>query len=438
MDKKAAPILPVKLATIFNPRQILNLFSQLKFAVFLMFTMAVLTLLGTVIEQKTAEEFHAQSQSQEIIYGIITFLHLNEIFHVWYFKLLLVLFAASIIAVTLTRVVPSLKYTLSLKSKTLDPEGLKALPYYQEIKGAGLDEARAVFQKRKYKLQETPVQGVYVAEKGLWSRFSALFTHVSILVMLAGILMGGLGFKGNMDLFPGQVGKVSSQADWTVKLVDFWIDHRPDGTVRQFNSVLTVLDKDGREVLTKHIWVNEPLVYQGVYFYQATYAVAGYSAKINNKEEFMEMGPLATGAGFATHAFELGGKKYVLYSPEANANIAYFLELTDQGPVEVGNFDYTGKSFAVNGQPVTFIEPVYFSGLSVKRDPGIPVIYLGFLLITISISLAFFPYKTFWIASTPRGVVLAGRANKGKYHFEKEFNDIIEDIEKSPAQASSS
>ncbi len=424
----------VKLNEILN--KVLNFLSQLKLAVVLMATLAVLSLLGTIIEQKPAEEYHAKDQTQQTIYNVITALHLNEVFQVWYFQLLLLLFIVSIVAVTITRVIPSLRYSLDMKSKTLDPEGLKLLPYYQEIKGAPFEEAKALLEKKKYRLRPTAEQGVFVAEKGLWSRFAALLTHISILIMLAGIVAGAwFGFKDNIDFLPGQVSEIP-QVDWKVKLVDFWIDHRPDGTVRQFNSVLTVLDKNGKGVLTKHIWVNEPLIYQGVYFYQATFAVAGYRAIINNREQFLEMGPLPTGAGFATQAFDLAGKKYVLYAPDANANITYFLELTSQGPVEVGSFDYNGKEFNI-GVPVHFVEPVYFSGLSVKRDPGIPIIYLGFLLISLSISMAFFPYKTLWLAAAGKGVVLAGRSNKAKFHFEKEFNDIIEEVKKSQTQASS-
>lgn len=418
------------------PNKVLNFLSQLKLAVVLMSTLAVLSLLGTIVEQKPAEEYHAKDQTQQAIYNVITALHLNEVFQVWYFQLLLLLFIVSIVAVTITRVLPSLRYSLDMKSKTLDPEGLKLLPYYQEIKGVAFEETKALLEKKKYRLRPTAEQGVFVAEKGLWSRFAALLTHISILIMLAGIVAGGwFGFKENIDFFPGQVSEIP-QVDWKVKLVDFWIDHRPDGTVRQFNSVLTVVDKNGKGVLTKHIWVNEPLIYQGVYFYQATFAVAGYRAIINNREQFLEMGPLPTGAGFATQAFDLVGKKYVLYAPDANANITYFLELTSQGPVEVGSFDYNGKEFNV-GVPVHFVEPVYFSGLSVKRDPGIPIIYLGFLLISLSISMAFFPYKTLWLTAVGKGVVLAGRSNKAKFHFEKEFNDIIEEVKKSQTQASS-
>ena len=52
------------------------------------------------------------------------------------------------------------------------------------------------------------------------------------------------------------------------------MDAYPDGSPRQYWSQLTVLE-NGREVARKKIYVNDPLTYKGVRFFQASYSSTG-------------------------------------------------------------------------------------------------------------------------------------------------------------------
>jgi len=48
----------------------------------------------------------------------------------------------------------------------------------------------------------------------------------------------------------------------------FWIDYTPTGGIDQFYSDISVLDKQEKRLSARRFFVNEPLRYRGVTFYQ--------------------------------------------------------------------------------------------------------------------------------------------------------------------------
>jgi hypothetical protein len=60
----------------------------------------------------------------------------------------------------------------------------------------------------------------------------------------------------------------------------FNIDTRPDGSVAQFYSDLSLRDFDGKELLRKTISVNDPFRYGGVTMYQTDWALAAVTVRL--------------------------------------------------------------------------------------------------------------------------------------------------------------
>jgi cytochrome c biogenesis protein len=60
----------------------------------------------------------------------------------------------------------------------------------------------------------------------------------------------------------------------------FTIDKRPDGSVAQFYSDLTLRDFFGKELLTKRISVNDPFRYGGVTMYQTDWSLAALTLRL--------------------------------------------------------------------------------------------------------------------------------------------------------------
>ena len=89
--------------------------ANLQLAISLLFTIGLIIAIGTVIEQDQSLNFYKQNYSEiSPIFGflnwkIITFLGLDKIYTVWWFLVLLGLFAASLLSCTLTTQLPSIK-----------------------------------------------------------------------------------------------------------------------------------------------------------------------------------------------------------------------------------------------------------------------------------------------------------------------------------------
>jgi cytochrome c biogenesis protein len=63
---------------------------------------------------------------------------------------------------------------------------------------------------------------------------------------------------------------------------DFVIDTRPDGSVAQFYSDLTLRDPTGQQLLRKRISVNDPFRYGGVTMYQTDWSLAALTLRLGN------------------------------------------------------------------------------------------------------------------------------------------------------------
>jgi cytochrome c biogenesis protein len=76
-----------------------------------------------------------------------------------------------------------------------------------------------------------------------------------------------------------------------------------------------------------------------------------------------------------------------------------------------------------------------YTGLQVTRDPGVWVVYTGFILLCIGPLVAFFgSHKKLWIRLQDRNgmtvVTVAGTAHKNRIGFERELNSIADEIAK--------
>jgi cytochrome c biogenesis protein len=48
-------------------------------------------------------------------------------------------------------------------------------------------------------------------------------------------------------------------------------------------------------------------------------------------------------------------------------------------------------------QPITLLEIISSTGLQIKTDPGIPIIYLGFFFLMLSTLISYITYSQIWI-----------------------------------------
>jgi cytochrome c biogenesis protein len=338
---------------------------------------------------------------------------------------------------------------------------LKTLPYVERISlpnsaGTKEDEIRSLL-KRGFKNPQR-IEGessiTLYSEKGRFSRLGVYITHLSILIILIGGILGSLfGFRGFVNILEGETvdhialrvkdEEVAKPIGFSIRCDDFRVTFydlkRPEKLVKEYTSDLTILE-NGKEVLKKTIEVNHPLHYKGLAFYQSSYGAIhdlAIGVQWKNKKEtallkVSEGGtvPIPNSPAFLrvlkyshqVHNFG-EGVQVALFKPNQEPRAFWLLKGFPQ-------FDeQRNDEFILNIEEV--IEREY-TGLQVTKDPGVWVVWVGCSLMIIGFIVSFFfSHQRVWIRipKGPQGeIVLAGSTNKNRVGFEKRFEDLVEEV----------
>ncbi len=443
-------------------------FNSLKLTLFVLITLAVVSILGTFIEQNQQIEAYVRSYGMQWT-KVIVYLRLYDMYHAPWFSALLILLVLNIIVCTFERFPPKWKAILRHKTDRFDPGLIARLSNNAEFSvNAGVKDVGQRVEKalksKKFKFMSSESNGDYYfyAWKGVSGRFGSDFTHISLLLILLGSIVGSaIGYKDFKQIYVDGMIKVP-QADFALRLDKFWIDYYETGQIRQYNSLLTVLEEGNKEIMTKQIWVNEPLYYKGIRFYQSSYGTAwdrvdtAYIAlKKGGKTEaddpvavkWEELAKLP-GSAYSVKAvsyvsdfaYDERTNSVMSVSPEPN-NPAVRLEVY-KGDKLVSTpwlfLKYPGVFPAIPGVKDDLVfsgyRPLLYSGISINKDPGTNIVWAGTIVMGFGFILAFFVYhRRVWVhvRSTGEGtrIKLGGTINKNQLLFEKEFQHIRDVIE---------
>ncbi|MBI5810989.1 MAG: cytochrome c biogenesis protein ResB, partial [Deltaproteobacteria bacterium] len=322
-----------------------------------------------------------------------------------------------------------------------------------------LDAAAKVLsalKRRKYNVMNVGANpGHIYAWKGIIGRFGSDVTHISLLLILLGAIVGSFsGFKDFRVIYVGSSIGVQGM-DFNLRLDKFWIDYYESGQIKQYNSVLTVVE-NGKDVMTKQIWVNEPLYYKGIRFYQSSFGAAwdkveeAHITLLNkdkaltpvvvkwNELQKLPGSPYSVKLVGYTADFAFDEKTGMVFSKSAEAgNPAINLEVY-QGDKLVSTpwlFQKYPRIFPaiINSDydiVFTMYRPTLYSGLSLNKDPGTNIVWTGTIVMGIGFFLAFFVYhRRVWIAVKETGssteVKIGGLINKNIFVLEKDIEEIV-------------
>ena len=242
----------------------------------------------------------------------------------------------------------------------------------------------------------------------------------------------GQAFKIQNILDAGPWAGPQIPKDWSVHVNRFWIDYSPEGRIDQFYSDLSVLDDTGEEVKRKTIWVNQPLRYKNVTLYQADWAVGAVKVRINNSPVFnLQMAPLETSGG------KLWGT-WVPTKPDMSEGVSLIAQdlqgtllLYDMSG-QLASTVREGGSVDINGVTLYVDDLIGSTGLQIKADPGIPVVYLGFGLLMIGVVVSYISHSQVWALQTAETLYVGGRTNRAQVSFEREMVSVLDHITAEP------
>ena len=283
-----------------------DFFCSLKLTLFLLISLALTSIIGTVLPQGALPpEYVAQISPTKLqIYSKLGFF---DMYHSWWFITLLYVFSINLISCSIKRLPHVFKF-ISEPTLVLGEGQRNSFSLKKELSYSGpIEKGKERLSQFLGKEFSTPViteqNGEYhlFAQKTAWCRLGVYVVHFSILVIFIGAIIGSLaGYKGfvtivegtSINSFEGRNGQ-QMPLGFEVLCEKFNVDFYSTGAPKEFRSILTILE-NGKPVpgySQIKVIVNEPLTYKGITFYQSSYGQANEGG-----EHFLTATPRSGGA----------------------------------------------------------------------------------------------------------------------------------------------
>jgi cytochrome c biogenesis protein len=423
----------------FKVQKTFKIFTDLKFALAILFFIAIASSLGSFIEQDEPILFYEQNYPiNKRIYGfidsnLILNLGIDHVYRTWWFLLLLLILGLCLISCTITR-----QFPLFLLSKEYffkkEKKSFFNLPFFVKIQNIYYLKETILLKIQKLNFYIYQNGNLIYGYKGLIGRISPILVHFSLIIILLGASIGAFkNFKAQEilpkgELFhiqnPIKIGWLTSLPPLNIRVNDFWVEYEKN-KIHQFYSNLSLLDNYGHELKTQTISVNNPLRYKNIDFYQSDWNLLGIRVKNIKENKIYE---------FPLFSLNQNSKSWITWLKDADKN---YTLLFDQLQNTFLIYDENGTFLKLNtiGELIdkeSFVLDILPStGLLIKYDPSIGLIYFGFGILMITTCLSYLPYTQIWVFYQAKNSWIGGITNRGKIQIEIEFENLIRSIENS-------
>jgi cytochrome c biogenesis protein len=265
--------------------------------------------------------------------------------------------------------------------------------------------------------------------------------HAGLVVLMVGAAWGALaGQRLERFLAPGnelELVNRRGQTQLTVALEAFGIERDPAGRPEQFRSQLRLQPGDpaatpALPASTREISVNHPLRFQGMTVYQADWALAAIQVQLG-KSPILEL-PLQSFPQLGEQVWGI-----VLPTRPDGSNPVLLALSSEEGPVTVYSADAEvlgtlvpgGSAEEIAGIPLTIAGVVPASGLLLKRDPGVPLVYAGFAIALAGGALSLIATRQLWAIAEPdqHKLHVAGLCNRNLAAFSRELPALLAELQ---------
>ena len=424
---------------LFRVKNFLKVVTDLRFAIFVLAVIASISSLGSFIEQDEPLTFYQENYAKPI-YGIVDAnlilnLGIDHVYSTWWFLSLLLLLAICLVSCTMTRQLPLLKNSKEFFFRGKKNSFLK-LPFSIKIKNISYLKEMILtkIQNRNFYLYQK--ENLIYGYRGLVGRISPILVHLSLIIILMGSSVGAFqNFKAQEILPKGEifhiqnplkVGWLTSLPSINTRVNDFWVEYE-NNRIHQFYSNLSILDDFGNEIKQQTISVNNPLRYKGVDFYQSDWNLIGIRIK-NIKTNIIYESPL--------FSFNNNSKSWITWIsiknvPTQKSMALVFDQLQNIVLLydEAGNFINFKNIGDLIEEDLRLIDILPSTGLLIKYDPSIAIIYFGFGLLMLTTLFSYLPYTQIWILNEKNNCWIGSSTNRGKIQLEIEFENLLRSLE---------
>ena len=272
---------------------------------------------------------------------------------------------------------------------------------------------------------------------GLLGRVGPIIVHFSILGLLIGTSYGSLNAYSSQELVPrgeifhlhnltkyGRLSQIQQNLAWRIN--DFWITYSDESKTNQFYSDVSLLDTNGIELKRKTIFVNEPFVYKGLTMYQTDWDISGLKLQLDNDKIFQA--PLKksviNGKNFwagSIPCYEKEINKIIIIVNDLSGKVSIYNENGNSlGETQIGSKTQIGKKTTLK-----VINVITSTGLQIKEDSSLKMVYFSFFFLMVSIYVSFLSYGQIWGIEDNSEYFIGGKTNRAVLNFQEELKKNI-------------
>lgn len=429
-----------------------------RFAIYLLLILAAAAVLGTAIPQGRPPGAPEPS-------GLVGVFQLHDVYHAWWFAALLWL-------ISINLAISSARRGRRVWRQTRHPEVLVGAERVAAMRDSATWEvpttveyaegrAGSALRRLGYRVRRAQAAGAIGvhAQRGTLGAWGSFVSHVSMLIIFAGAGYGRLptvGFDVVASIAEGGEYRIpETDISVALKRTDIILDKQ--GHISQYESDLEI-SRDGKRVARKTISVNHPLSYAGYNMYQTTWGTevqpgeiaageAGFDLVVRpgqgesyrvpvwlplEEPELQEIG--VTGKrvsiepvrwrvllqGFDPRVIVENEKRQRLPARIENVYVLPAGEHASGAPHEMpehlGAIE-EGRPVVHEGVTLSLDNVRIRSGIEIRRDPGVPIVWVGCGLLVVGLFLTFYIWpRTVRVHISPSGdgaSVVAGAAGRG-------------------------
>jgi cytochrome c biogenesis protein len=397
-----------------------NFFASVKLSVVILLSLALTSVIGTVIPQNENPMLYHRKFG-DVLFKLFNTLDIFDMYHSWWFRFLLCMLTINIIVCSINRLSSTWKIIFP-KKPSFNINQFRKAKNRQDWSAAGsaeeLKEIYAPWLSKRFSMVKTETSEtgyLLFGEKGRWTRLGVYAVHLSIIFMVMGGLIGSIfGFDGFVNIPEGEsvnsISQRNNQPDirlnFEIKCNDFEFTlYKDSGMPKEYRSSLEII-KDDQTVVKKDIVVNDPLRYEGINIFQSSYGklpatkltvtfTEKASGLVYNKEATMKS-PIEMPGNSGTLIVEDFRPSFSFKGVNLSNVFLCRLTLTNGEPEHIiisadfPRFDVMRKGdFVISIANADF---KYYTGLQVTKDPGVPLVYAGFLFMIIGCYVTFFMF----------------------------------------------
>ncbi len=254
------------------------------------------------------------------------------------------------------------------------------------------------------------------------AHYGGIVTHLAIFAVAVGAVLGRLPWTSLDRQVTIVEGETQQDADGKlgcdIRLDDFRMDYyRGTDQPSSYESDVVLLS-GGSEVARGTATVNRQVVYHGLALGQASWGLAGVRLTVKGHDGRehtvrLALSEVAGPHGESAWAFDEAGRVAMVgddgeaavagvefvpdtqsgsqypKSPAVSVQLATGLGAKEHSIDDLGLVPQ-GEERTVKGYTVRFDDLIYVSTLSARRDPGLPLVWIGFILVSLGMAVMFY------------------------------------------------